>query len=120
MNKDGTYTVYLKIIEPAQPILELKFVVPNRQIAKDIYKLFNKRCCEYKEKYKLNFGVYNTPAENLCFTAMKNFRAKYGIIPNVSDREYFTNSMHVPVWKDMNPFEKVDIESQLTGYSNAG
>lgn len=89
-------------------------------IAKDIYKLFNKRCCEYKEKYKLNFGVYNTPAENLCFTAMKNFRAKYGIIPNVSDREYFTNSMHVPVWKQLNPFEKIDIESQLTGYSNSG
>ncbi|MBE5756772.1 MAG: DUF4364 family protein [Clostridiales bacterium] len=38
MNKDGTYTVYLKIIEPIQPILELKLVVPNRQIAKDIYK----------------------------------------------------------------------------------
>ncbi|MBR2614190.1 MAG: DUF4364 family protein [Clostridia bacterium] len=38
MNKDGTYTVYLKIIEPVQPVLELKLVVPNRQIAKDIYK----------------------------------------------------------------------------------
>lgn len=59
-------------------------------------------------------------AENLCFTAMKKFRAKYGIIPNVSDRKYFTNSMHVPVWKDMNPFEKIDIESQLTNFSNAG
>ena len=51
---------------------------------------------------------------------MKRFRKKYGIIPNVSDREYFTNSMHVPVWKEMDPFQKIDIESQLTGYSNAG
>lgn len=59
-------------------------------------------------------------AENLCYTAMKNFRAKYGIIPNVSDREYFTNSMHVPVWKQLNPFEKIDIESELTGFSSAG
>jgi ribonucleoside-triphosphate reductase len=90
------------------------------QMAKEIESLFNKRCKQYKEKYKLNFGVYYTPAENLCFTAMKNFRGKYGIIPNVSDREYFTNSMHVPVWKGMNPFEKIDIESQLTSYSNAG
>ena len=89
-------------------------------LAKEIYSLFNKRCKEFKEKYKLNFGVYNTPAENLCFTAMKKFKGKYGIIPNVSDREYFTNSMHVPVWKEMNPFEKIDIESQLTSYSNAG
>ena len=51
---------------------------------------------------------------------MKNFKKKYGEIPNVSDREYFTNSMHVPVWKKMSPFDKIDIESQLTGYSSAG
>ena len=59
-------------------------------------------------------------AENLCYTAMQKFKDKYGVIPNVSDREYFTNSMHVPVWHEMNPFEKIDIESQLTGYSSAG
>ena len=51
---------------------------------------------------------------------MKKFKEKYGEIPNVSDREYFTNSMHVPVWKPMSPFDKIDIESQLTGYSSAG
>ena len=59
-------------------------------------------------------------AENLCYTAMKKFKEQYGEIPNVSDKEFFTNSMHVPVWKEMNPFEKIDIESQLTGYSSAG
>lgn len=59
-------------------------------------------------------------AENLCHTALKKFREKYGIIENVSDREYFTNSMHIPVWKEMTPFEKIDLESQLTGYSSAG
>ena len=51
---------------------------------------------------------------------MSKFKAKYGVIQNVSDRDYFTNSIHVPVWKKMNPFEKIDIESELTGYSNAG
>ena len=59
-------------------------------------------------------------AENLCYTAMKKFKTKYGVIENVSDRDYFTNSMHVPVWKEMSPFDKIDIESQLTGYSSAG
>ena len=59
-------------------------------------------------------------AENLCHTALKKFRDKYGIIPNVSDKEFFTNSIHVPVWKEMSPFDKIDIESQLTGYSSAG
>ena len=59
-------------------------------------------------------------AENLCYTSMMKFRAKYGRIPNISDREFFTNSIHVPVWKEMSPIEKIDIESQLTGYSSAG
>lgn len=90
------------------------------ELAKRIEQLFKDRCAEFKQEYKLNFGVYYTPAENLCFTAMKKFKDKYGIIPNVSDKKFFTNSIHVPVWKKMNPFEKIDIESQLTGYSNAG
>lgn len=90
------------------------------ELAKRIEQLFKTRCAEFKEQYKLNFGVYYTPAENLCYTAMKKFKDKYGIIPNVSDKEYFTNSIHVPVWKEISPFEKIDIESQLTGYSSAG
>lgn len=90
------------------------------ELAKRIEQLFKDRCAEFKEKYKLNFGVYFTPAENLCHTALKKFRDKYGVIENVSDRDYFTNSMHVPVWHEMSPFEKIDIESQLTGYSSAG
>ena len=90
------------------------------ELAKKIEELFKKRCAEFKEQYKLNFGVYYTPAENLCYTAMKKFQKMYGVIPNVSDREFFTNSMHVPVWREMSPFEKIDIESQLTGYSSAG
>ena len=90
------------------------------ELAKKIEGLFSKRCKEYKEKYKLNFGVYYTPAENLCHTALEKFKAKYGVIDNVSDKEFFTNSMHVPVWKEMSPFEKIDIESQLTSYSSAG
>lgn len=90
------------------------------ELAKRIEKLFNDRCKEFKQTLKLNFGVYYTPAENLCHTAMKKFRAKYGNIKNVSDKEFFTNSIHVPVWRKMSPFEKIDIEAELTGYSNAG
>ena len=90
------------------------------ELAKKIEELFKVRCSEFKEEYKLNFGVYYSPAENLCYTAMQKFKEKYGEIPNVSDKEFFTNSMHVPVWKKLNAFEKIDIESQLTGYSSAG
>ena len=90
------------------------------ELAQKIELMFKTAAAEFKNQYKLNFGVYYTPAENLCYTAMKKFRAVYGVIPNVSEREYFTNSIHVPVWKKLSPFDKIDIESQLTGYSSAG
>ena len=90
------------------------------ELAKRIEQLFKTRCAEFKEKYKLNFGVYFSPAENLCYTAMKKFKIKYGVIPKISDHDFFTNSMHIPVWEKIDIFDKIDLESQLTGYSNAG
>ena len=90
------------------------------ELAKKICNLYKTKCAQYKEQYRLNFGVYFTPAENLCYTAMNKFKQTYGIIPRVSDHDYFTNSIHVPVWEKVDAFEKIDIESQLTGYSSAG
>lgn len=115
-------------------------------LAKEIESLFNKRCAEFKKEYHLNFGVYFTPAENLCKTAFAKFKKKYGDIENVTyitaykkdedgnfiydengekvtyqkQKEYFTNSMHVPVYDMIDCFKKIDTESELTGYSNAG
>lgn len=89
-------------------------------LAKQIEQLFKDRCAEFKQQYKLNFGVYLTPAENLAYTAMKKFQKQYGIIKNISDHEYFTNSIHIPVWEKVGVLEKIDLESQLTGYSSAG
>lgn len=106
------------------------------ELAKCIEQLFKDRCSEFKKElhhkdikinnkivdytYYLNFGVYYSPCENTSYTAMTKFREKYGEIPNVSDKLFFTNSMHVPVWINMSPIEKINIESQLTGYSSAG
>ena len=120
--KHGTIVIgQLGLAETLQLLIGCNHTKPEgMELAKRIEQLFKDRCAEFKKEYHLNFGVYYTPAENLCYTAMKKFRNKYGVIPNVSDREYFTNSMHVPVWEDVTPFEKIDIESQLTGYSNAG
>ena len=120
--KHGTLAMgQLGMAETLQILIGCDHTTPEgMELAKRIEALFNKRCAEFKQEYKLNFGVYYTPAENLCHTAMKKFRAKYGIIPNVSENDYFTNSIHVPVWKEMSVFDKIDIEAQLTGYSNAG
>lgn len=120
--KHGTIVIgQIGLAETLQILIGCDHTKPEgMELAKRIEQLFKTRCAEFKEQYQLNFGVYMTPAENLCYTSMQKFKAKYGVIPNVSDKEFFTNSMHVPVWINVNPFEKIDIESQLTGYSNAG
>lgn len=90
------------------------------ELAQRIEQLFKDKCAKFKKDLKLNFGVYLTPAENLAYTSMKKFKEKYGEIKNVSDHDFFTNSMHVPVWKKISAFDKIDIESKLTGYSSGG
>lgn len=120
--KHGTLVIgQIGLAETLQILIGKDHTTPEgMDMAKRIETLFNQRCKQFKQDFKLNFGVYYTPAENLCHTAMKKFRNKYGNIKNVSDKEFFTNSIHVPVWKKMSPFEKIDIEAELTGYSNAG
>lgn len=120
--KHGTLAIgQIGLAETLQILIGQDHTTPEgMKVAKEIEQLFKERCVEFKENYHLNFGVYYTPAENLCYTSMQKFKAKYGVIPNVSDKDFFTNSIHVPVWKHMTPFEKIDIESQLTGYSSAG
>ena len=86
----------------------------------EIEKLFNRKCAEFKKNDHLNFGVYYTPAENLCKTSLRKFRDRFGVIEGVSDQEFFTNSIHIPVYDDINCFDKIELESQLTGYSTAG
>ena len=120
--KHGTLAIgQLGLAECLQILIGCDHTDPKgMELAKQIESLFKKRCAEFKESNRLNFGVYYTPAENLCFTAMKKFKEKYGEIPNVSDHDFFTNSIHIPVWHKLTPFEKIDLEAQLTGYSSAG
>ena len=100
------------------------------KVAKEIEQMYNDLTAEFKKEYKMNFGVYYTPAESLCYTAFKKWKDKYGDMENITyyidengerhEKKFFSNSMHCPVYKHLTPFEKIDIESQLTGYSNAG
>ena len=120
--KHGTLAVgQLGLAETLELLVGCNHTNPaGMALAHKIEGLFKQRIAEFKNKYKLNFGVYYTPAESLCFTAMKKFKEKYGEIERVSDREYFTNSMHIPVWEEMDVFTKISLESELTGYSSAG
>ena len=89
-------------------------------LAERIEQLFKDKCAKFKKELKINFGVYFTPSENLSFTALQKWKNTYGIIDKVSNKEYFTNSMHIPVYHKVDPFTKIDLESKLTHYSSGG
>ena len=68
----------------------------------------------------MNFSCYFTPAEGSCYTICQKTKEEFGIIPNVTDREFFTNSVHCPVWKKMSAFDKIDCEADFSKYGTAG
>jgi len=85
-----------------------------------VMQYINKKVQEYKEKDGYLYAIYGTPSENLCHQQVKQFRKKYGIIENVSDREYFSNSFHCHVSEDITPIEKQDKEKQFWDLFNGG
>lgn len=72
------------------------------------------------ERNDLNFSCYFTPAEGSCYTICQKTKEEFGIISNVTDREFFTNSVHCPVWKKMSAFDKIDCEADFSKYGTAG
>ena len=88
--------------------------------ALSVVKRINEYAKEASERNNLNFSCYATPAEGLCFTALKALRKQYGIIPNVTDRDYLTNSHHVPVWQEVSIFRKLELEAPFCKYPTGG
>ena len=82
-----------------------------------IVSTINDKAKEYTEKYHLNFSSYGTPAESLVTKVMTTLKEVYGY---QSDRDYVTNSFHVPVWEKMSIFRKIDIESRFSELAPGG
>ncbi len=72
------------------------------------------------DRHNLNFSCYATPAESLCRTYAKALKEEFGVIPNVTDREYITNSHHVPVWQKVSIYKKLQLEAPFCKYATAG
>ena len=85
-----------------------------------VVKRINEYAKEASERHDLNFSCYATPAEGLCHTALKGLRKQYGIIPKVTDKEFLTNSHHVPVWQEISIFKKLEIEAPFCKYPTGG
>lgn len=85
-----------------------------------VLKHINEYVDRIKKEDGILYAIYGTPAESLCHTQIEQFRKKYGKITGVSDREYVTNSFHCPVYADITPIEKQDIEYPLFHLCNGG
>lgn len=90
------------------------------EFALSVVKRINEYAKEASERNDLNFSCYATPAEGLCYTALKALRKQYGIIPNVTDKEFLTNSHHVPVWQEVSIFKKLELEAPFCKYPTGG
>lgn len=91
-----------------------------RNLGLDIISHMRARMDEAAEKYHLNFSLIATPAEGLSGRFVRLDREKYGVIEGVTDRDYYTNSFHVPVYYDINAFDKIKIEGPYHALTNAG
>lgn len=86
----------------------------------EIVSFIKNYCDKRAEETHMNYSCLATPAETYCYTALKQVKEKYGIVPGVTDREYFTNSSHVPVYYKIGIKDKIDIEGKYHKLENAG
>lgn len=91
-----------------------------RELGLDIITHMRERCDLYCKKYRLNFSLLATPAEGLAGRFTRMDRKEYGKITGVNDREFYTNSFHVPVYYPISAFEKIEIEAPYHALCNAG
>lgn len=121
--KHGTLAMgYIGIAEMCQALFG-KNHAEDKEVhafALKVVQRINEYAKEASDRHDLNFSCYATPAEGLCHTAAKALRKQYGIIPNVTDHEFLTNSHHVPVWHETGIFEKLEIESPFCKYPTGG
>ena len=118
--KYATASFGITALNELQQLYNAKSLVEDGQFALDVLEYINNKINEFKEEDGNLYAIYGTPAENLCGLQVKQFRKKYGIIENVSDRDYVSNSFHCHVSEDITPIEKQDLEYRFWELSNGG
>lgn len=94
--------------------------IDAQKLGLDIVKHMRQMTDKFAEETGLNFSLFATPAEGLSFRFTDMDKKKYGIIKGITDKDYYTNSFHVPVYYDISLFEKIDIEAPYHALCNAG
>ena len=118
--KTATASFGITAFNELQELYNGKSLVEDGAFALEVLEHINEKIAEYKEADGNLYAIYGTPAENLCGLQVKQFRAKYGIIEGVSDREYVSNSFHCHVTEEITPIEKQDLEYRFWELANGG
>ncbi len=118
--KTATASFGITAFNELQELYNGKSLVEDGAFALEVLEHINNKISEYKEEDGNLYAIYGTPAENLCGLQVKQFRAKYGIIEGVSDKEYVSNSFHCHVTEDITPIEKQDLEYRFWELANGG
>ena len=108
---NACYAMYGKYFHQDKKVMEF---------AKKVIKTIYDRAKENTEKYHLNFSAYSSPSESTCYTLATKLQKKFGKIKNVCDRDYLTNSCHVPVYENISIRDKIDTESNFTWMCTGG
>lgn len=113
---------YLGVAEMCQALFGKNHVHDEKvhEFAISVVKRINEFAAEASERNNLNFSCYASPAESLCRTALVALRDQYGVIENVTSREYLTNSHHVPVWEEVSIYKKLQVEAPFCKYPTGG
>ena len=118
--KSATASFGITALNELEELADKKSLVEDGSFALKVMEYINKRISEFKKEDGHLYAIYGTPAENLCGLQIQQFRKKYGIIENVSDREYVSNSFHCHVTEDITPIQKQDKEERFWNLFNGG
>lgn len=118
--KTATASFGITAFNELQQLHNKKSLVEDGKFALEVLEYINAKINEFKEEDQNLYAIYATPAESLCGLQVTQFRKKYGIIENVSDREYVSNGFHCHVTEDITPIQKQDLEYRFWELSNGG
>ena len=118
--KTATASFGITAFNELQELYNGKSLVEDGEFALEVLEYINKRINEFKEADGNLYAIYGTPAESLCGLQVQQFRSKYGIIENVSDKSYVSNSFHCHVTEEITPIQKQDLEYRFWELSNGG
>ncbi len=118
--RSATASFGITALNELEQLADKKSIAEDGNFAIKTMEFINKRIGEFKEEDGHLYAIYGTPAENLCGLQIQQFRKKYGIVENVSDREYVSNSFHCHVSEDITPIRKQDREERFWNLFNGG